>query len=153
MLTASFASCESLLLYDSRVSHVFSSTDVCSLCGEPWRWGPDLHTDKHQSPLIDSVDRNRTLNSLTLLTVGPRSTSVYRYSTAVSRQLEFVVYRQSEPQRGAEHLLSHVFSPVAGCPPRESFKTRSWGLIAIRRSATDRVAEKEVKKIGNACDA
>jgi hypothetical protein len=42
--------------------------------------------------------------ALTLLTVGPSSTSVYHYRIAVSRQLEFVVHRQSEPQRGAANL-------------------------------------------------
>ena len=35
------------------------------------------------------------VGALTLLTVGPSSKSVYRYPTAVSRQLEFVFHRQS----------------------------------------------------------
>ena len=65
--------------------------------------------------------------ALTFLTVGPSSTSVYRYADVVSRQLEFVVHRQSEPQRGVEHLSLRVFSPAADCFAGNIFKARFFG--------------------------
>ena len=92
------------------------------------------------------------LGALTFLTVGPSSTGVYRYLNVVSRQLEFVVHRQSEPQRGREHLSLRVFSPVADCFAGIFSKRDCWGLIPMRRSATDLTPVIELKKIGNACD-
>jgi hypothetical protein len=68
--------------------------------------------------------------------------------TAVSRQLELVVHRQSEPQRGADHLSLHVFSPVADCYAKRNISKHDFsGLIPIRSSATNRSVEVELKTI------
>jgi hypothetical protein len=110
------------------------------------------HVGAQVIPRSDHL-RSRSPTELTLLTGGPRSTSVYRYRTAASRQHEFVHLLVNQGRREVLTILSlRAFPQVADCFAGIFSKRDFRGLIPTRRSATDRTPVNELTKIGNAYD-